>query len=419
MPDCCHVNRNMIGYDHALDILLGEARSLPFVNVSPSDAVGKVLARFLAAPMSVPSFDNSAMDGFAFNAEAVAGATDETPIVLHVAGASIAGDSAELSHLHPGTAVKIMTGAPLPEGADTVLPVEAASWDHEELTFTAPYPAFQHVRRVGQDIEAGKPLLAAGTRLTSAHIPLLSAVGLGRVPVYQAPSAFWISTGQEITDNFDTPLLPGHIYNATRHYGEKHLPELGMEIKGAMTVRDTPQDFAAALEKALDHGPDIILSTGGISAGQYDFVRPVLEDMGADIIFHKARIKPAKPVLFAVLPDGRYFFGLPGNPISTALALRIFVYPFVRALTGDMPEAPRKARLAADCKGPADKTAFLMGTVSVDDDGMVSATPDTCQQSFQTRPFAASNAWLILPEGTDCLPAGTLVDWLPIRPGVL
>ncbi|TNE62758.1 MAG: molybdopterin molybdenumtransferase MoeA [Alphaproteobacteria bacterium] len=419
MPDCCAAKGTMVSYDRALSLLLAEARPRSPVQMPLGAAVGHVLAWTMRAPISVPSFDNSAMDGFAFSAASVAAATADHPVHLPVSGASIAGDAADLPHLYPGTAVKIMTGAPLPEGADTVLPVEMASWDESALTFQAPWPAHQHVRRTGQDVGAGDRLMPTGTRLSAAHVPLLSAVGLGRVPVYPNPRACWISTGQEICDDFGSALPSGHIYNATRLFGERHLPELGVDLAGEMTVRDTPQDFSAALEAALEAGPDIILSTGGVSAGQYDFVRPVLEDFGAHIVFHKVRIKPAKPVLFAILPDGRYFFGLPGNPISTALALRAFVYPFVRALTGEDTEPVYRARLGAACAGQAQKTSFLMASLVVGETGMLEIIPQASQQSFQTRPFAASNAWIVLPEGTGDLPVGSLVDWLPLRPGLV
>lgn len=408
---------SMESYENSLARILTEAAPTTIEYCSIDTAVGRVLAEDLIAPLSVPSFDNSAMDGFAFSSRSTEGSSSARPVSMPVVGASIAGDTAGVSHLQPGFAAKIMTGAPMPEGADTVLPVEYASWQHESLTFYDPYPAGKHVRRVGEDTESGTSILIKGTCLQAQNVPLLCALGFAKVPVWQKPSAAWISTGQEITDDFEQPLQPGHIYNATGLYGRTIANRLGLDLKSTITVRDTPQDFSAALNTAIDAGNKIILSTGGVSAGEFDFVRPALEDAGAEIIVHKARIKPGKPVLFAKLPNDAFFFGLPGNPLSTALALRAFVYPFVRALTGQVVENPNTATLTKSCKATADKTVFLLGAVKVDKKGSLLVTASDRQQSFHTASFAESNCWLISPEGRDVLSQGSAVKWLPITPG--
>ncbi|WP_286829883.1 MULTISPECIES: gephyrin-like molybdotransferase Glp [Kordiimonas] len=414
--DCCS-GPGLRHYVDCLEDLHREATHLEATEVELSEAIGQTLADDLKAPLSLPSFNNSAMDGFAFNSDRVKDATIDSPVRLPIVGASIAGDNAGLAQLKGRQAVKIMTGAPLPLGADTVLPVEAASWETDVLTFHAPYQADQHVRHIGQDVAQGKTILKAGTLLASQHLPLLSALGLGKVRVIQRPTAAWISTGQELVDDLSQTLKPGQIYNATGLYAAATARELGFDLQHTATVRDTPQDFAAALDTAIEGKPRIILSTGGVSAGQYDFVKPVLTDMGATIIFHKARIKPAKPVLFARLPGGSFFFGLPGNPISTALALRAFVYPFVRRLSGQAPEPMRVARLTRDVQVDASKTVFLMGRMRLSDSGLMIAIPNKRQQSFQTAPFAESNAWLMVPEGVSELSAGDQVHCLPFDPG--
>jgi len=406
---------SMASYEDTLVRILSEAKASTAESVSIHDALGNVLAEDIIAPFSVPTFDNSAMDGFAFSSRSTDGASSARPVTMPIVGASIAGDTAGLSHLQPGFAAKIMTGAPLPEGTDTILPVERASWDHEKLTFYESYPADKHVRRVGEDVKTGDTILKKGTLLEAQHVPLLCALGLSKISITRHPRMSWITTGQEISDDFEEPLVPGHIYNSTGLYGAASAADMGLDLQDKVTVRDTPQDFSAALDNALDNGVDIIISTGGVSAGQYDFVRPVLEDAGARILVHKARIKPGKPVLFAVLPDGTYFFGLPGNPISTALALRVFVYPFVRKLRGQAPEKQFTARLSADCKTPEDKSVFLMGNLAASEDARLSVMPQIKQQSFQTAPFATSDAWILIPEGIGELAAGETVKWLPIK----
>ncbi len=407
---------SMESYTTSLARIMQEAAPQNTVSISLKNAVGHILAEDLTAPISVPSFDNSAMDGFAFRAACVENASSGRPVVLTVVGASIAGDTAGVSHLQPGFAAKIMTGAPLPEGADTILPVERASWDHEKLTFYEAYPLGKHVRLVGQDVEEDTVVLKAGTQLIGQYIPLLCALGLGHILVYQQPRISWITTGQEISDGFNQPLAPGHIYNATGLYGKSFLNNMNLSLDSSVTVRDTPQDFAGALEAALSGSATVIISTGGVSAGQYDFVRPVLEDFGAEILVHKARIKPGKPILFAKLPGDKFFFGLPGNPISTALGLRAFVYPFIRSLLGLLPEETRTARLSGSISTSLDRTEFLMANVKEDEQGTLKIVPQKMQQSFQTLPFSKSNAWLISPAGNTENTEGDIVNWIPMQP---
>lgn len=418
LNDCCS-GPDLRHYADCLEDMYRETDVLPARKTPLAQTVGLTLAEDIKAPLPLPSFDNSAMDGFAFAASSVRHASSDNPVTLHVLGSSIAGDQTDGLCVLPGQAAKVMTGAPMPKGTDTVLPVEAASWDDDALVFEAPYPFGRHVRRVGQDVTANETVLKAGTTIKSQHFPILSALGIGSVPVRPFPTAAWISTGQEISDDFNRPLASGQIYNATRVFSETAAQRLGFNVQHAVTVKDTAADFSAALETALAKNPTLILSTGGVSAGQYDFVRPALEETGAEIIFHKARIKPAKPVLFAKLTNGTYFFGLPGNPISTALALRAFVHPFVRGLAGRRPEAFKVARLTRDISVTGGKTVFLMARVHASDDGIMLAIPHKRQQSFQTMPFAECNAWLMVPEGVTELEAGDQVQWFPFSPSAM
>lgn len=418
LHDCCS-GSGLRHYTDCLEDMFRETKATPAADIPVARAIGLTLAEDITAPISLPGFDNSAMDGFAFASGNTIDATIDQPVHLKITGTSVAGNTEVPRQLPNGQAAKIMTGAPMPKGADTVLPVEAASWSSKTLTFHTPYPEDKHVRRVGQDVQQGSMVLSAGTVLRCQHLPLLCALGVDSVIVRPLPSAVWISTGQELVDNFKEPLATGQIYNATRMLAEAGANNFGFTLKHAVTVNDTLEDFSAELEKAVSAAPTIILSTGGVSAGQFDFVRPVLEEFGAKVIFHKASIKPAKPVLFAVLPNGTYFFGLPGNPISTALALRLFVYPFARGLAGQQPEAFQTARLTRDVRTAVGKTVFLMGCLEYDDYGTALVTPHQRQQSFQTQPFSECNAWLMVPEGVADLKAGEKIQWCPFTPSTV
>jgi molybdopterin molybdotransferase len=415
---CCDAGTvpSMLSLEAALARIVADAVPPEPITVPLDAADGFVLAADLTAGINVPPFDNSAMDGFAFDSAALLAATPARPVRLTVDGASIAGQCGLPPRVKPGCAIKIMTGAPLPEGADAVLPVEAAGWDHRHLVFTAPYPAGKHVRRAGQDIRAADTILARGTRIEVRHLPLLCAAGAGRLAVVPPPATVWISTGQELVEDFSHPLPEGGIYNATRLYARVAAGQFGLHITRSLTVGDTRRDFARSLETALHGDPRLIITTGGVSAGQFDFVRPVLEEMGAEIIVHRVRIKPGKPLLFARLPNGTRLFGLPGNPVSTLLGLRIFVYPYLRAMNALGPEHPVRARLLETCHGNPEKTVFLMASIGASLSGELVVRPHARQQSFQTLPYAQSNCWLKIPVERSRIEAGEPVSVIPFSP---
>jgi len=401
-------------YENSLAYLLAKAGRLKPTRLPLIQSIGHALAQDIKAAINVPSFDNSAMDGFAFCSDDVASACTKDPVSLSVKGASIAGQVEPVTKSRHGHAIKIMTGAPLPPGTDTILPVEAASWEAETLTFTEPYPANKHVRKVGEDMKVGTQLLKQGQIIQTHHLPVLSAAGVGSIPVFPRVKAVWISTGQELIDDLEMPLSRGQIYNATRLYGIAQMEKFGVDIINAVTVKDTFLDFRTALNAARQLRPDLILTTGGVSAGQYDFVRPVLEHEDAEIHLHKVRIKPGKPVLFATLPEGTAVFGLPGNPVSTALGMKIFVIPYVRTMQGLPPEKPVSAKLTKDCKGASGRTTFLMGQLDMSADGQLKVTPLTGQHSFQTATYAKANCWVRVPEGDgSIIPENSLLATLP------
>lgn len=404
----------MIGYDEALAIIRAAARRLPAQRLAP--VRGLVLAEDVVSDEDLPPFDNSAMDGFALCVgEAGIAAGGE----FDVAGAQAAGDAqvaAMQGAASPG-AWEIMTGARLPDGLDAVVPVEqvevlARDADGHPLRIRVLVEVArgQHIRLHGEDVARGDRALAAGTRLEAPQLMLLAALGVSEVTARRPPRMALLNTGRELVDDPAQPLASGEIRNSNGPYLAARIADAGATCILRETVGDDADAFLAALERALAAGAEVVLSTGAVSMGRYDFVPDALRRLGATFHFHKVRIRPGKPLLFATLPGGQLFFGLPGNPVSGAVGLRFFVEPALRAMTGLPPERPLRVPLAAPLRKRHALRFHLKGRLAVDAEGRLRAQVSQGQESFRIAPLAQGNAWIVIDEAAQDLPEGALVD---------
>ena len=400
----------MISYATALQHVLQACQPLPPERLPLAQAVARVLAQDVQAGVDLPPFDNSAMDGFAL---ASAGQVLEPGHEFTVAGSQAAGDGLAA---YAGAACEIMTGASVPEGLDSVIPIEQVSLlQHDadgrplRIRLQAGVSPGAHVRRRGEDVAVGDHVAAAGTRLTPAGHMLLAALGVATLAVRpQVPVALF-TTGRELIDDPAQPLLPGQIRNSNGPYLGNRLDEAGACVVHRETVGDDARAFVAALERGLAAGAQVVLSTGAVSMGRHDFVPDALRALGATIVFHKVAIRPGKPLLFARLAGGQLYFGLPGNPVSSAVGMRFFVEPALRALLGQRVERPVLVPLAAEVRKKPGLRFFLKARVSVDDRGGLQVEVMPGQESFRIRPLLAANAWAVLDAEADSLPAGTLI----------
>jgi molybdopterin molybdotransferase len=219
-----------------------------------------------------------------------------------------------------------------------------------------------------------------------------------------------LSTGRELVDDLAQPLAPGQIRNSNGPFLAARLPLAGAELAHAETVSDDEAAFIAALRRALDAGAHVVISTGAVSMGRYDFVPQALERLGARVLFHKLAVRPGKPLLFARLPNGALFFGLPGNPIAVAVGLRFFVEPALRAMLGLPRERPLRMPLRGAYAKKPRLRFHLKAQVDIDSQGQLGATVLAGQESYRIRPLAAANAWVVVPIDAEALPAQTLVD---------
>jgi len=396
----------MIAYDEALRLLLDAAAPLPAERVPLERAEGRILASDIVSAQSLPPFDNSAMDGFALHA---GGKALDAGLELAVQGWQAAGD--------PGThgaqgAWEIMTGARMPAGLDSVVPVEQVDVldSHDgrptRIALRAPVKPGQHVRLRGQDVNEGERVLRAGQALDLNARTLLHAIGVGEVAVAARPKVAVIATGKELVTEAAQALESGQIRDSNRPYLVGRLRAAGAEVTWQGTVGDDVVAFDAVLEQALAAGARVLVSTGAVSQGRYDFIPDALRARGARIVFHKVAIRPGKPLLFAVLADGALYFGLPGNPVSAAVGQRFFVEPVLRRMLGMDPEPALYLPLLADARKPPGLRFHARARVEADERGQLGVRLLAGQESFRLMSMLQANAWAVLEGDADLAAAG-------------
>jgi molybdopterin molybdotransferase len=399
----------VIDYEDALALLLADVVPLDVERVAPADAAGRVLAHPVVSRESLPPFDNSAMDGFALRTH---GAVQPAGSMFDIVGERAAGDGPVVAD---AGAWEIMTGAPVPEGADTIVPVEQVEIVRAdpagrplEIRLRVDVPPSQHVRRGGSDIAAGDVAIPGGCVLREAEIMVMAALGVGCAVVRRRPRVAVITTGRELVDGA-APLEPGRIRNSNGPFLEARLRAAGAVVVHRESVSDDAAAFEEALARVAACGVDVVVTTGAVSMGRYDFIPSTLQALGATTLFHKVRIRPGKPVLAAHLPDGPRVLALPGNPASTAVGLRFFVEPLLRALLGLPPESGIRLPLASAYRKKFPLRMHLKARVSVDADGRVRVHVLDGQESFRIRPLLSANAWAVVPADVDSVDAGASV----------
>jgi molybdopterin molybdotransferase len=380
----------MLTLEEASRRLLARASRTGAETIALADALGRVLDDpLVVASIDVPPFDNSAMDGFAIRAA-------DAPGPLRLIGEAAAG-TAHLPAVEPGTAVRIMTGAPIPPGATTVVPLEEANEDGEFVTVPDGVPSGAHVRAAGHDTRAGDEICLPGP-LTPPMMAVLASLGIGAVAVRRRPRVAILSTGDELVGPGE-PLRPGQIHDANGVALAAAVADAG----GDPVVLAREPDVEAAIERALveaANSADLVIVSGGVSVGRHDLVRAVLERRGS-LDFWRIAVQPGKPLAVGQL-NGTTVVGLPGNPVSALVTFELFVRPFVRGLLGLVGDGRLHVRATPTVRVEKDthRRAFLRVNVW-HEDGEIHARPSGGQASSQLRPMADGNGLLVVPEGTD------------------
>jgi molybdopterin molybdotransferase len=363
------------------------------------ELAGRVLLADVSAAVSLPPFATSAMDGYAVRAAELGG--DPVPIAFRIA----AGDPPRV--LEPGSAAAIATGGPLPEGADAVVPIEDAREDGG-LVAEAPRVGAA-IRPAGGDVAAGDLIAARGTVLRPAVLAAVAAAGVEEVEVATRPRVAIVATGSELVRP-GRPLDPGQIYESNTIAIAAQTVRAAAEVTSTTIVEDDPEQTRAVFSRALAEA-DVVVSSGGVSVGPHDYVKPALEMLGVREVFWRVRHKPGKPLWFGAAADGTLVFGLPGNPVSSVVCFELFVREALDAMTGaTRPPRPR-AHLAGPVRRLPERDHAVRCTLEPGADG-VALRPQGAQDSHLIAHAAAADAVALIPAGTGQAEAGELVEYL-------
>ncbi len=393
-------------------VVAGLITPRPAVSVSLADTLGLVLADDVVAPLSLPGFDNSAMDGYAVVADDVAAATPENPVLLPVAEDIPAGRTDALT-LKPGTAHRIMTGAPVPTGATAVVPVEATDGATDTVAIRSTAKTGQHIRRAGEDVTTGTTVLRAGQVVTPAALGLAAALGLGELTVIPRQRVLVTSTGSELVAP-GIPLRPGQIYESNAVMLAAAIRDAGAHVVAAPMTGDEVQTFRDVLNRYAGEA-DLIITTGGVSAGAYEVVKDALGAAGPatsggggnQVDFVKVAMQPGMPQGSGVV-SGTPIITLPGNPVSALVSFEVFIRTPLRAAMGlPQPDRPRRtARLTETLTSPLGKRQFRRGALDAATGEVTSYGPPA---SHHLRWLASANCLLEIDEDVVDVTAGTQV----------
>ena len=388
----------------ALRLILKHSPALAVERLPVSaDLVGRVLAADVEAAVSLPPFATSAMDGYAVRAADLAAGS--VPIAFRLG----AGDRPQ--PLPPGAAAGIATGAPLPEGADAVVPIEDAHED-DGLLVADPPRAGAHIRALGGDVRTGDTVGRAGSRLNPALLAAISATGVSHIAVARRPRVAALATGSELVP-LGRPLEPGQIYESNVTAIVAQAREAGAEV----TIGETVVDDRAATQEAFGRAlasADLVVSSGGVSVGPHDYVKPALLALGVREVFWRLAHKPGKPLWFGVAPGGALVFGLPGNPVSSIVCFQLFVRPALAAMQHGRVDARPVAQLAEPVARLRVRDHAVRCTLSASPEGML-LRPVGPQDSHMIVHASGADAIALIDAGDGEAAAGTLVEYLPLR----
>jgi molybdopterin molybdotransferase len=405
------MSAKLISIEDARSRVLAEASPLPAETIPLPDAVGCVLAEDIVAAHSVPPFDNSGMDGYAVRAVDLVDAASESPARLLIAETIPAGHVATRS-LAPGEAATIMTGAPIPQGADTVAQSEITS---EEDGYVLVYEAVRrgkNIRRAGEDVMAGDRVLGAGAALGPAEIGVLASLGHPRVLVHRRPRVAIISTGSELVE-VDQPLGPGQIRNSNSYSLRALCRQLGVEATPFGIVPDDYDATLRAIQAGLEY--DVLLTSGGVSVGRFDFVKDVQDELGVERRLWGVAMKPGKPLAFGVR-GGTLVFGLPGNPVSAMVSFELFVRPALLRLMGYRKTTrPLYEAIIEEDVANADGRTYVVRVRAWREDGTWHISSTGAQGSGILRSMVGANGLAFVPGGARGVRAGEKIDFLLMR----
>ena len=399
-----HHTHDLISLEQALEKLLSNTHAMTQTEIIPlTGSAQRIIATDLISPINVPPFDNSAMDGYGFCFEDWDG---KTP--LPVTGKSFAGNPMH-TPLEKGGCVRIMTGAPVPQGVDTVVMQESTEQTENGIIFTQPIKKGSNIRKIGEDIAQGRAVFPAGTLLSTAQLPLIASLGIADVCVYRRLKVAVFSTGDEL-QAVGQPLAEGQIYDTNRFAVRLMLEKLNCEVLDFGVIPDSPEKLKQTFIEA-DSQADLVISSGGVSVGEADYTKQILDELG-QIGFWKLAIKPGKPFAFGQLKSS-WFCGLPGNPVSAAVTFYQLVQPLIARLSGHSQwRAPIRFKVptATALKKSPGRLDFQRGVLSANEQGQLQVSTTGHQGSHVFSSFSQANCFIVLERERGRVDAGELVE---------
>lgn len=399
----------MFPVSHAINVVKERTPALPSDSVELFDALGRILSEDVVADSDLPPFNRSQMDGYAVRAADA----QQTPARLRIAGESAAGRGWH-NELHPGEAVRIMTGAPVPLGADSVQQVELT----QEVNGGAEVEILQSVApgksivRQGEEIKKGEVVLRAGDEINAGTVAVLASFGYARVPVGKRPRVAVLATGSELVSVENRPGLD-QIRDSNNFTIGAYAGLAGASVELLPLAGDDTALLKRQISEAAERS-DIVITSGGVSVGVYDFTKAALKELGAEIFFERVRLRPGKPTVFAKLPQGPLLFGLPGNPVSVSVTFNLFARTSILKMQGaNQTELPSEtAVLGRPLKGAMGRESYLPATLRTDLDARLIAEPLKWGGSSDFVGFASATALVLIPQDAGLVEAGTLVQVL-------
>lgn len=401
----------MLSVEEALERVLARAQRLDSEWVDLVGGLGRVLAEPVVAPVDIPAWPNSSMDGYALLSGDTRAATPKSPVALAVVGTIPAGSAASRP-LRPGEVFRIFTGAPLPEGADGIVPQEDVEVGDGRIQVRRPVQAGEFVRPLGEDIRAGETALETGQVVGPAEVGLLATLGRSRVLVFRRPRVAILATGDEVVD-LGGEVTQGKIPNSNTYALVAQVLEAGGDPINIGVARDSPESIEERLGWGL--AGDVLISSAGVSVGDYDLVRDALRRLGAELHLWQVAMRPGKPITFGSL-RGRPIFGLPGNPVSAMVTFELFVRPALRKMAGHsvLHRPVLTARALSPIPNPGGRRGYLRVTVTADTEGY-GARLTGSQGSAILRSMVAADGLAVVPPETTIAEGGE-VTVLLLRP---
>lgn len=378
--------------------------------LSIRDSLNRILAADITSPSEVPAYTNSAMDGYAVNGDGIA---DQAPATYEIIGTAFAGKPFTETCRQNQT-VRIMTGAVIPDGCDTVIMQEhVETISNAQIKIGEGHQQYQNIRRAGEDIAKGDVVMAAGQRLAPADLGVLASLGISEVPVYRRPRVAFFSTGDELR-SVGEPLKKGDIYDSNRYTLFAMLKQLNVDILDMGVIRDDEDALRKAFQSAASMA-DVIITSGGVSVGEADYIKPILAELG-QTRFWKIGMKPGRPLTFGKV-NGAYFFGLPGNPVSVMVTFYQFVQPAINYLASGTFKLPItiKATCTSQLRKRPGRFEFQRGVYQQSDNGEITVTKTGHQSSGVLSSMSMANCFILLSVESTGTEPGETVDIQPFH----